>query len=148
MRETGSARLKINKVRQASKDWSYLLTEKQRMYLSAYMAAVPPTCQLKDCIFDVSQNPCRQRGRWTLDGTLPTVTTVSKLWVPSLRRFLLPVELACAHGFPVTSTAAADAGVVQDMVPYTHRQIGNCMHLASVGIVLAVAAASVSRASD
>ena len=133
---------------QASEDWSYLLTEKQLMYLSAYMAAVPPTCQLKDCIFDLSQNPGSPYGRCTLNGTLPTVTTSSKLWVPSLRRFLLPVELACAHGFPVTSTAAADAGVVQDMVPYTHRQIGNCMHLASVGIVLAVAAAGVSRASE
>ena len=125
-----------------------MLTEKQRSYLAAYMAEVPPTCQLNDCIFDLSQSPSRQRGRLTSDGTLNTVTTKSKLWVPRLRRFLLPVELACAHGFPVTSTSAADASVVQNMVPYTLRQIGNCMHLASVGIVLAVAAASVSRASE
>ena len=74
-------------VKQASKDWTYMLTEQQRMYLAAYTAAVPPACQLKDCIFDLSQSPGRQRGRWTLDGTLLTVTTVSKLWVPSLRRF-------------------------------------------------------------
>ena len=140
--------LALPPVERASTDWTYLLTEKQRMYLATYMAAVPIDCKLDDCIFDLSQNPGRRRGRWTSDGTLPTVTTVSRLWVPSLRRFLLPVELAYAHGFPVTSTAAVDAGVAQDMVPYTRHQIGNCMHLASVGIVLAVAAASVSRASE
>ena len=140
--------LALPPVERASADWTYMLTEKQRMYLATYMAAVPIDCKLDDCIFDLSQDPGRRRGRWTLDGTLPTVTTKSRLWVPSLRRFLLPVELAYAHGFPVTSTAAVDAGVAQDMVPYTRHQIGNCMHVASVGIVLAVAAASVSRASE
>eukprot|EP00973_Karenia_brevis_P023067 3177361-Karenia_brevis.AAC.1 len=44
-------------------------------------------------------------------GQLPTTTKgSSRVWVPSLRRWLLPKELAASHGFPVTADLASHAG--------------------------------------
>ena len=69
------------------------------------------------------------------------------MWVPKLRRWLLPVELAYMHGYPVTAEAARDLGVQFDPFGalYSCSQLGNCMHLANDGSVLAIVLACVSR---
>ncbi|CAK0790540.1 unnamed protein product, partial [Prorocentrum cordatum] len=65
-------------------------------------------CAADLCIFDLSQNPDESLGR--ISETIPTLTTKSyRLWVLRLRRWLLPVELAWARGYPVTPDAIRDA---------------------------------------
>ena len=128
-----------------SGDWSYLLTDKQRNYLSLYQAACPPAAQIEKQVFDLSQNP-KARQRSCSNGVLPTITQKSgRLWLPGKGRWLLPCELAYAQGFVVTPSASEDAKVQQDVESYTLAQIGNSMHVASVGSVMAIALASVRR---
>ena len=51
------------------------------------------------------------------------------------------MELAAMHGFPVSESLAAEAGVTVDPCRdmYSYPQIGNGMHLANVGSAMAVA---------
>ncbi len=128
-----------------SGDWSYLLTEKQRGFLSGYLSLCPPTLHSGEIVFDLSQSP-RFRCRCSSQGVLPTITRKSvRLWMPSRARWLLPIELAHAQGFVVTPSSAEDAMVPMDVESYTFGQVGNSMHMASVGSVMAIALASVRR---
>ncbi len=129
--------------------WEYLLTVHQKRRLREYCSAFveregrEPSTELT-CLFNLTQNPRARPNQTTRAGEMPTITRQSKLlWSPSMRRWLLPVELAAASGLPVTSAFAADARVPMDTFAgqYTPSQIGNIMHLANAGSVLAVALA-------
>ena len=136
---------------QPSPDWGYLLTETQTRYLDRYCTqwSARHHAPADLCIFDLSQDPdAGSRGRSS--ESLPTVTTKScRMWAPRLRRWLLPLELAWAHGYPVTPGAARDAclggGEIAQGVCSIAR-LGNCMHVANVGAAVAVTLACVSRA--
>ena len=102
-------------------------------------AASPPG---GDHVFDLSQEAGWSRS----DTVLPTLTTkCSRLWFRPLRRWLLPVELAYAHGFPCVPCAARDANVEVNSNSYTVQDIGGGMHMASVGAALAIARSCVQR---
>ncbi len=121
-----------------SRDWSYLLTPWQRARLQNYHAMSPNADA-----FNLGQNPGARPGI-ALHGRLPTITRNSGLWwVPRLGRWMVAKELAAASGYPVTEELAAAAGVPIDTHSYTPGQIGNCMHVANVGCVMAVVLASV-----
>ena len=57
---------------------------------------------------------------------------------------MLPVELAAACGIPSTPDLAAVCNVPFFDEPWTSAQIGNCMHVANMGMFLAVALACLS----
>ena len=61
-------------------------------------------------------------------------------WLRSARRFLTAKELAALCGFPVPVALAQAGRVPCDPCAddYDCGQIGNCMHVGSVGMVLAV----------
>jgi hypothetical protein len=109
-------------------------------YASRWMArrgSPPEDCT--SCVFDISQNP-HARLRWTTRaGELPTTTTKSVWWVPALQRWLLPLEVAAASGFPVIDELARAGGIVWTPVVFTASQMGNVMHVANVGCVVAAA---------
>ena len=93
--------------------------------------------------FDLCQDYVYKRGKMSL---LPTITEKCKrMWFRQLRRWLLGVELAYAHGFPVVPKAARDAGVMVDSNSYTKEDLGNCTRMANDGAVLAIALACVQR---
>ena len=102
-------------------------------------------------IFDLNQNPEFGGPTWTAhrDGRfmLPCLTTSSLMWIPSLGRFLEPVELAAAMGFPVlpafVESSRFDANLLIDECVKHRNAVGNAMRVASVGIVAAVALSSV-----
>ena len=127
-------------LQEPSKDWEYLLTEKQKARLHRYTEAASPPGG--DHVFDLGQN-----AEWSRSATaLPTLTTKSaRMWFRPLRRWFLPVELAYAHGFPVAPHAARDANVEVDSNSYTVCDIGGSMHMASVGAALAIALSCVQR---
>ena len=128
------------------------LTSHQARYLRIYTsmwqdtvgtdAAVDPRA-----VFDLSQNPEKRRV-WSYSSVegfrLPTFTRTSIFWVPALRRFMLPMELASAIGLPCHPYLLAASGLRQHMptTPST-QMLGNAMHVASVGLVLSVALSSV-----
>ena len=102
-------------------------------------------------IFDLNQNPEFGGPTWTAhrDGrfTLPCLTTSSVMWIPSLGRFLEPVELAAAMGFPAlpafVESSRFDESLLNDECVKQRSAVGNAMHVASVGIIAAVALSSV-----
>ena len=141
----------MSALEQRSTNWEYLLTQRQTRYLGRYSAEWAARCHAPAdlCIFDLSQDPDEgSRGRSS--SNLPTMTTKScRMWVPRLRRWLLPVELAWAHGYPATPGAARDAcleGGEAAQGVFSIARLGNCMHVANVGAVVAVVLASVCRA--
>jgi hypothetical protein len=129
-----------------SNDWSYLLTEKQRGYIATFrnvwikQVGSSPESDA-NCIFDISQNP-EHRPRTSARGSLPSLTSGSSMfWSPAHKRFMLPVELAAACGIPSTPDLAAVCNVPFFDEPWTSAQIGNGMHVANMGMFLAVALA-------
>ena len=141
-----------NKVRQKRKlptltsrtyDWRYLLHDSQKTRCLEYLAlwskqkGTPPE---KDpaCIFNLRQDP-KCRPNWTCrDGALPTITRGGGiLWSPMRKRWLLVAEVACAMGFPCQSEMASAALLPADCTDYSISQIGNSMHIACVGSVIA-----------
>ena len=64
-------------------------------------------------------------------------------WLRSAKRFLTAKEMAALSGFPVTEAHAQVGQVLPDPSAndYDVSHIGNCMHVGSVGMVLAVALA-------
>ena len=68
--------------------------------------------------------------------------------MPSLRRWLLPSELAAATGFPVRTPLAEAAGLPLDEAQYALSQLGNAMHLANVGCVAGVALSCLQRTQE
>ena len=134
----------LEPVNQVSSDWTYLLTESQKRFLGRYNekwlgARRRPPEDDPSCVFNLGQDPMK-RCCWTSSkGLLPTLLhSGGRLWVPSLKRWLLPLELAAMSGFPVTEALARAGRVSVDTCSdvYTQAQLGNGMHVSSVGIVL------------
>ena len=120
-----------------SADWSYLLTPLQRGYLERYQARFVGARAV-----DLGSNP-DHRPKTSRDGVLPTTTTKSsRWWVCARRRWLLAKELAVLHGYPATPALGECVGVTDAAADrYRFGDIGNCMHVANVGCVVAVALA-------
>ena len=129
---------------QLSPDWSYLLTAKQRQYLDVYLERFSrlTASARKDWVCDLTQNPKERPSQSSSSGSMPTLRHSGSLfWAPSLRRWLLPCELAAASGFPVFAELATAAGMPRDTSLYSTSQLGNGMHVATVGSVFMVAMA-------
>ncbi len=79
--------------------------------------------------------------------TVPTVRRGSLLWYTRAQRWLHPVELAAMHAFPVHAKLAGYSGVDMDTAAseYVVGMLGNSMHVANVGCVLAIAMACLSN---
>ena len=125
-----------------SADWQYLLTTKQLKYLSDYRAKWfsdrGQSCDAcPNCIFDLSQNPKKRRVQTNRKGDLPTIRSGGLWWIPSKRRWALSDEVAYLSGIPMQMIKAYD---------YTWDEIGNAMHIASIGTVLCVCLACIQWA--
>ncbi|CAE7319058.1 unnamed protein product, partial [Symbiodinium sp. CCMP2592] len=122
----------LDMVQTPSRSWECLLTEQQQKYLAKYRETWQQCRSDKEQepVFDLSQNPARFLKMTTKDGRLPTFRTNTKIWVDGLSRWLLPVEMAAAM--------AMNYGVLGQP---NRQQVGNGMHVANCGVVLAVALA-------
>ena len=128
----------------SSGSWKYLLSIHQKARLKKYTQkwwngkgcpADRDTC----CVFNLTQNPDFTLSWTTAQGRMPTFTTgCSRMWVPVLRRWLLPRELAAAMGFPTYGVLAAAVGVPVETQVLSAHAIGNSMHVGNVGTVIAV----------
>ena len=102
------------------------------------------SCQ--DCVFNLGQNPRVRRSQSTSAGECPTLTKAAGvLWIPHLGRWMVPLELAAASGFPATPILAQAAqlpGGVTAHIAKSH--VGNVMQLPNVGCVLATALATLA----
>ena len=143
----------LNPVQTRSSDWTYLLTDLQRNYIITYATKWKARWKTEPqdspgCIFDLSQNPAKRPSVSDPSGRLPTCThNCNRFWLPALGRWLLSIELAAALGFPVAGHLARHARVSMDpnCDEYLPRQIGNAMHVASVGSVLMISLACLAR---
>lgn len=118
---------------------SYLRLWAQRFGLPAHFYAW--------AVFNLADNPDAGYVTWTAaSGRLPSLRTHgAKYWSPWLGRWLTCKELLACMGLPVYPFLAASAGVSLLPVspgPAARHMLGNMMHLASAGCVLAVALAS------
>ena len=124
--------------------WKYLLTEKQLEFLQRYeclwvQRTSAASTDESVCVFDLIQNPKERPSLTSKSGSLPTLRhSGSCFWSSFLGRWLLPRELAAASGFPVTGSLAAVSSVAIDTNSYSNQQLGNAMHVATVGTVVAV----------
>ena len=131
-------------LQEPSGDWEYLLCDGQKDRLRKYIEALPSAEKGADHVFDLVMDPVAFGGR-SSTSVLPTcMTNSTKMWMQGLRRWLLPAELAYAHGFPVVPHAARDAGV-EYSESYSVLDMGGGMHMANVGAVLAIALSCVQR---
>jgi hypothetical protein len=142
----------LRPISELSRDWSYLLSHAERRLAQTLRAQWQtkhhrnPDEDL-ECVFDLSKSPSRSRCSATR-GVLPTITRVNapRFWLPARKRWLLRRELAAAMGYPVYSQLARAGRVSEDSSTSppgdSSRMIGNAMHVASVGCVLAVALAA------
>lgn len=126
-----------------SDDWAYLLTENQQNYLRDYLELwrKKHKCEAEahpGAIFDLGQRPQFQ-GLRRMDA-LPSLRRLrSVLWSPGRRRWLIPQELAVAMGWPVYPHLAVASGApLEPMTPTHATALGNGMHTACLGVVLAV----------
>ncbi len=138
-------------VAETTPSWHYLLTAKQKKRLEQFSAgwcvrygSAPE--HSSSCVFNLTQNPAHRLSQTTGSGAMPTCTR-KLFWLPCLGRWMLPLELAVAHGLPVVAEVACQAQVGLDPCRglYSFEQIGNCMHLANVGCVIATALACLAR---
>ena len=146
-------RLHLGPLERHTTDWSYLLTEQQATFCHDYMGRWQRECgadptQDESCLFNLCQNPLKQRS-WTYCTSagyaLPTLRfSGSLLWSPKFKRWLLPVECAGAMGWPVRDCHVQATGVPLCKVDFGMTQIGNSMHVACVGVVLAVTLACIA----
>ncbi|CAE7832204.1 unnamed protein product [Symbiodinium sp. CCMP2592] len=122
----------LDMVQTPSRSWECLLTGQQQKYLAKYRETWQQCRSDKEQepVFDLSQNPARFLKMTTKDGRLPTFRTNTKIWVDGLSRWLLPVEMAAAM--------AMNYGVLGQP---NRQQVGNGMHVANCGVMLAVALA-------
>ena len=131
-----------------SKDWTYLLNDRQQLVLTALLAQWQRKYHVdaKDddqCVFMLFRS-C-DRSRIHSRGVIPTLTSGSSrnCWMPALGRWLLHRELAAAMGYPVDRQWALAARVDQDLVtspPGAQTSVymlGGAMHVANVGVVMA-----------
>lgn len=133
----------------ALNDMTLLLTagEKQRLVhylrLWAQRFGLPAHC-FSWAVFNLGDNPDAGYVTWSgSSGRLPSLRTHgTKYWCPFLGRWLTTRELLACMGLPVYPALAASAGVAMVHIPTTaaaRHMLGNMMHLASAGSVMAVA---------
>ena len=95
--------------------------------------------QSKQCVFNLNDDSsCRNPSN---PGPLPTMKYNSGiLWIPRLKRWMVPLERAVAMGFPSHPSVAKVAGVKVDALSAScqgaARRIGNSFHIANAGMVL------------
>ncbi len=134
-----------------SADWSYMFTAKQQEYVCELnrmwrdQLGTDPDCDA-NCVYDLSQNP-RFRPRASFRGILPAVTTSALFWSPMRKRYMLPVELAVAGGIPVIPALASVCNIHHVGYHVSPAQVGNAMHVANMGMFLAVALSCLSAVS-
>ncbi len=119
-------------------DWTYLLTPRQAESLRVYCEKYPEAEAV-----NLGHN-ADKRPSIACDGQLPTLTrNAGCWWVLARKRWMTSKELAAASGYPVTAELSKAANVATDPCAdaYVPGQIGNCMHVANVGCVVAVALA-------
>ena len=136
----------------AMQDMTLLLTpgeyERLRLYLEAWVARVGlPAHHCWWAVFNLADNPGAGYTTWSAaSGRIPGLRTHNaKLWVPYLGRWLTNRELLACMGVPVYRHLAAAAQVSQVHVrpgSDSRHMLGNMMHIAAVGSVMAVAMAS------
>jgi site-specific DNA-cytosine methylase len=139
-------------------DWTLLLSDWERKNLNLYEvqwerdfgkpAASDPTA-----LFVLSQNADGFATRTTAQGRVPCLThgSSTRVWSSFNRRWLTVKEKTNMMGFPVVPAFAARAGVSlldPSLLTDGHRQIGNAMHLANVGVVLCAALATISTTAS
>ena len=137
-------------VQSPSQDWAYLLTSKQQAILAEQLrrwrrAHSADPASRPALVIDLSQRPAYCR---VTETQLPTFrTSSSRIWSPSRRRWLLPVEQALAMGYPVTEEAASVMGLPVDVLAEarTAAAVGNAMHVANLGCILLSALACVEE---
>ena len=125
---------KLSKLSTPSGDWGYLLTGKQAQYLAKYEAdwhrtRGKPANLCPECVFDLGQNPAKRCVQTSKKGVLPTMRGSGLWWSPMRRRWVLAIEAAYLHGIPLELARQND---------YSWKDIGNAMHITSVGSVLSV----------
>ena len=77
------------------------------------------------------------------DGSLPTLTTTSKIFAFKIARFLSAAELSAVMGFNITSYNCEGCSET-----WWRRRLGLCMHVSSLGaMLLALVAVPLSRVS-
>ena len=130
-----------------SADWAYLLTQEQARYLARYTELwASENSHAGVAIFNLSQNPAVRPNHTGRLGELPTLTRNAIWWAPLARRWVLWKELAAIAGYAVRPGLARAARVVEDTAEYSIRQLGNGMHVASVGVVVATVLACLAPA--
>lgn len=142
-----------------SESWEYLLSPSQITSLRYYEAHYglqehgrephgrEPNGPASAWTFDLAQSPGRSGASAAV---LPTLRRNSRrLWSPTRRRWLLPMESYAAMGFPAFADLAVVAGVqacdMNSLGP--SYSLGNAMHVANAGcaFLLACLAEAVAR---
>ena len=136
----------------AMQNMALLLTGPELLRLAEYLKLWEarfniPASLCRDAVFNLGDNPTAGYVTWSASsGRLPGLRTHgAKYWVPYLERWLTTKELLACMGLPVYPQLAAAAGVPLVTVipgPAARHMLGNMMHVASVGSVIAVALAS------
>ncbi len=129
----------------ASLGFRRLLCVSELAALSAYEArwweltGKNPACATT-AVFNLVDHPDR-RVAWSLTfGSIPGLRTNSgHLWMPFLDRWLTRRELLAAFGYPVYQDLADASGTFLWGCSPTPKQMGDAMHVASVGIAQLVA---------
>ena len=117
------------------------LTESQRVNVERYAAV--GLLDSPSVIIDLAQNALVRPRSSCKDRALCTLTCSStRMYSPTLKRFLMPHEALLAQGFPATLWAARAARCTVRPVDgvserATFKLAGNAMHAACVGSVLA-----------
>jgi hypothetical protein len=138
-------------VQQAIQNMSMLLSPGEAQRLEAYEALwlqrFGILASWSDwAIFNLADNPDGGFTTWSAaSGRIPGLRTHNaKYWVPFLGRWLTNKELLASMGVPVYPSLAQAAGVPLVAVrpgPAARHMLGNMMHVASVGSVIACALA-------
>ena len=139
-------------VQHAMRDMTVLLTPGEQGRLSVYMRGWMQRVGISAvhcswAVFNLGDNPGAGFWSWSAaSGRIPGLRTHNaKLWVPFLGRWLTNRELLACMGAPVYRHLAHAAGVPQVHVcagADARHMLGNMMHVASVGSVIAAALAS------
>jgi site-specific DNA-cytosine methylase len=138
-------------VHEAMQDMAMLLSPGEAQRLAAYeelwlQRFGQPACSCDWAIFNLADNPDGGFTTWSAaSGRIPGLRTHNaKYWVPFLGRWLTNKELLAAMGVPVYPSLANAACVPVVAVtpgPAARHMLGNMMHIASVGSVIACALA-------
>ena len=127
---------------QPSQSWRYLLTNRQAGCLMTHEKSVGDA-HLIGLYVDLAQTVAFARP----SRHIPTKRrSASCVWSWKLSRWLVPSEYAASMGFPIHPWCAQASGVPTDtMNLQAPTAIGNAMHVANVGCVLACALAACRR---